>query len=77
MLKWKTGTGPIPAWVHAAADADLLYYDQFMLLRVEYSDPVRIDIGDVICKDERGRLSVERAEYSQIAAPRQLFLRAA
>ena len=59
MLKWKTGTGPIPGWVHTAAEADLLYYDQFMLLRT-FGDPVRIDMGDTIVMDERGRLSVER-----------------
>ena len=59
MLKWKTGTGPIPEWVNAAAEADVLYYDQFMLLRT-YGDPVRIDRGDTICMDDRGRLSVER-----------------
>lgn len=60
MLKWKTGTGPIPGWVVAAAEADLLYYDQFMLLRQPYADPVRIDMGDTVCMDDRGFLSVER-----------------
>lgn len=60
MYRWKTGTGPIPSWVHAAAENDMLYYDQFMLLRVEYSDPVRIDWGDTVVMDERGRLSVEK-----------------
>lgn len=59
MFKWKTGTGPIPDWINAAADADVLFYDQFMLLRT-FGDPVRIDLGDTIVMDERGRLSVEK-----------------
>jgi hypothetical protein len=59
MLKWKTGTGPIPHWVNEAAEADLLYYDEHMLLRT-FGEPVRIDMGDTIVMDDRGRLSVER-----------------
>lgn len=59
MFRWKTGTGPVPDWVNAAAEADLLFYDQFMLVRT-FGDPVRVDIGDTIVMDERGRLSVEK-----------------
>lgn len=59
MLRWVTGTGPVPDWINAAAEADILFYDQFMLLRT-HREPVRIDWGDTVVRDERGRLSVEK-----------------
>lgn len=60
MYRWRTGTGPIPGWVHDAADRDVLYYDEFYLLRREFDDPVRIDWGDTLVLTERGRIKVER-----------------
>lgn len=56
--RWRTATGPIPRWIHMAADDDRLVYDSDMVLREPRKDTI-VRIGDTLALHDNGDITLE------------------